>query len=224
MNFSAKFSFCVAILVISHFFNPGEICAQGCCQDFPPGSPYYSHIFIDKIYRDSDVIVPCQSVYDVRVAARLGFRYIEANVHKTATPGKYIVMHGYKGRLGYQVTDLQGNDVPDVVIAETPFRELMDNYIYRSRYPKYRTRISSLEDFLYECRSSGIAPLVQYVDEEERRIVHSIMGDDVIFYNGVRDGGFKGMIMEYRLNRCLEDILYRCRLVGPPYKIGRAHV
>ena len=217
MNFSAKFSFCVAILVISHFFNPGEICAQGCCQDFPPGSPYYSHIFIDKIYRDSDVIVPCQSVYDVRVAARLGFRYIEANVHKTATPGKYIVMHGYKGRLGYQVTDLQGNDVPDVVIAETPFRELMDNYVYRSRYPKYRTRISSLEDFLYECRSSGIAPLIQYVDEEERRIVHSIMGDDVIFYNGVRDGGFKGMIMEYRLNRCLEDILYRCRLVGPPY-------
>ena len=29
---------------------------------FKFGGPYYSHIFIDKIYEDSDVIIPCQSV------------------------------------------------------------------------------------------------------------------------------------------------------------------
>jgi len=44
----------------------------------------------------------------VQIAARLGFKFIEANVHATATPGKYIVMHGVRGCLGDQVTDLDG--------------------------------------------------------------------------------------------------------------------
>lgn len=61
------------------------------------GGPYYSHLFIDKIYAKSDPIIPCQSVFDVQIAARLGFKFIEANVHATATPGKYIVMHGVRG-------------------------------------------------------------------------------------------------------------------------------
>lgn len=54
------------------------------------GGPYYSHLFIDKIYAKSDPIIPCQSVFDVQIAARLGFKFIEANVHATATPGKYM--------------------------------------------------------------------------------------------------------------------------------------
>ena len=37
------------------------------------GGPYYSHLFIDKIYAKSDPIIPCQSVFDVQIAARLGF-------------------------------------------------------------------------------------------------------------------------------------------------------
>ena len=37
---------------------------------FKFGGPYYSHIFIDKIYKDSDVVIPCQSVFDVQIAAR----------------------------------------------------------------------------------------------------------------------------------------------------------
>ena len=76
------------------------------------GQPYYSHLFIDTVYKNSDPYIPCQSVYDVRLAARLGFRYVEANLHATATPGKYLVIHGYRGALGYQVEDLDGNFAP----------------------------------------------------------------------------------------------------------------
>lgn len=206
-----------SLLAAALFLLPELCCAGQGDMGFHFGKPYYSHLFIDRIYKDSDVIIPCQSVYDVQIAARLGFRYIEANVHPTATPGKYVVMHGYKGKLGYQVTDLEGNDVPDVVIAGTSFEDLMTKYVYRSKYPKYRTHISSLEEFLYECRANGIAPMIQYVDEVQRGIVHSIMGDDVIFYNGNRDHGYKGPIMEYRTNKTKEDILARCRAVGPPY-------
>ena len=82
---------------------------------FKFGGPYYSHIFIDKIYEDSDVIIPCQSVYDVQIAARLGFKFIEGNVHKTATPGKYIVMHGEGGKLGGQVMYKDGRSAKDVL-------------------------------------------------------------------------------------------------------------
>ena len=79
------------------------------------GQPYYSHLFIDTVYKNSDPYIPCQSVYDVRLAARLGFRYVEANLHATASPGKYLVIHGYRGTLGYQIEDLDGNGTPDEV-------------------------------------------------------------------------------------------------------------
>lgn len=183
---------------------------------FKFGGPYYSHLFIDKIYSDSDVIIPCQSVYDVQIAARLGFKFIEGNVHATATPGKYIVMHGVRGTLGGQVADMAGNSAEEVVIKETSFDELMSKYVYRSKYAKYRSRISSLEDFLMECRTNNIAPMIQYVDPEEVRIIRSIMGDNFILYCGTRKV-FEGPIMEYQTYKSIREIVDRCKHIGPPY-------
>ncbi len=180
------------------------------------GGPFYSHIFIDKIYADSDVIIPCQSVFDVQIAARLGFKVIEANVHETATPGKYIVMHGVRGRLGDQVTRLDGSSAADVVIRETPFDELMTQFVYRSKYAKYRTRITSLEEFLVECRRNNIAPMVSHIDKAQVEFVRSIMGNNFILYWGGRDE-FDGPILEYWDYRTKEQILGRCRYMGPPY-------
>ena len=65
---------------------------------------YYSHLFIDQIYASSNQIIPCQSVFDIAVASRLGFKVVEGNVQATATEGKYIVMHGEGGKLGGQVS------------------------------------------------------------------------------------------------------------------------
>ncbi len=181
------------------------------------GQPYYSHLFIDTVYKNSDPYIPCQSVYDVRLAARLGFRYVEANLHATATPGKYLVIHGYRGALGYQIEDLDGNFAPEVVIAKTPFDTLRTKYRYRSSNPRYRTPISSLEEFLYECRSCGVAPVIQYVDECSLSIIKSIMGDDYILYCGRRDLGHKGMIMEYKTIASVEGVIEHCRWIGAPY-------
>ena len=105
-----------ALLLLSLVLFPGTSVAQPSTPDgfssrwtdplFRFGHPYYSHLFIDTIYKDSNPLIPCQSVFDVRIAARLGFRYVEANLHPTATPGKYLVIHGYRGMLGYQVEDI----------------------------------------------------------------------------------------------------------------------
>lgn len=183
---------------------------------FKFGGPFYSHIFIDKIYADSEVIIPCQSVFDVQIAARLGFKFIEANVHESATPGKYIVMHGVKGRLGDQVTRLDGSSAADVVIKETPFDELMSQFVYRSKYAKYRTHITSLEEFLIECRRNNIAPMVSHIDERQVEFVKSIMGNNFILYWGTRDE-FLGPILEYWSFKTKDQILGRCRHMGPPY-------
>ena len=193
---------------------------------FKFGGPYYSHIFIDKIYEDSDVIIPCQSVYDVQIAARLGFKFIEGNVHKTATPGKYIVMHGEGGRLGGQVMYKDGRSAKDVVISETSFEDLMNNFVYRSRYAKYRTHLTSLEEFLTECRRNNIAPMIQHVDEEEVNIIKSYMGNNFIMYWGYREE-FSGPILEYWGYKTKEEIIGRCRFMGngAPYLycMGNTH-
>lgn len=180
------------------------------------GGPYYSHLFIDKIYAKSDPIIPCQSVFDVQIAARLGFKFIEANVHATATPGKYIVMHGVRGCLGDQVTDLDGNSAADVVIRQTPFDTLMSKYRYRSRYAKYRTHITSMEDFLLECRRNNIAPMISHADEEQVRIIRSIMGENFILYWGTREE-FSGPILEYHSYKSIQQIVDRCKYMGAPY-------
>lgn len=216
-----------ALLLLSLVLFPGTSVAQPSTPDgfssrwtdplFRFGHPYYSHLFIDTIYKDSNPLIPCQSVFDVRIAARLGFRYVEANLHPTATPGKYLVIHGYRGMLGYQVEDLEGNFAPEVVISQTPFDTLRTKYRYRSSDPQYRTPITSLEEFLLECCSCGVAPLIQYVDETSMEIIRSIMGDDYILYGGRRNLGHKGMIMEYKSFPTVGEVVEQCRYVGAPY-------
>ena len=72
-----------ALLLLSLVLFPGTSVAQPSTPDgfssrwtdplFRFGHPYYSHLFIDTIYKDSNPLIPCQSVFDVRIAARLGF-------------------------------------------------------------------------------------------------------------------------------------------------------
>lgn len=70
-----------ALLLLSLVLFPGTSVAQPPTPDgfssrwtdplFRFGHPYYSHLFIDTIYKDSNHLIPCQSVFDVRIAARL---------------------------------------------------------------------------------------------------------------------------------------------------------
>ena len=221
-----KFSLC-ALMLLSLALFPGTSFARPSLSDgsarhwtdplFRFGHPFYSHLFIDTIYKDSDPLIPCQSVFDVRIAARLGFRYVEANLHPTATPGKYVVIHGHRGTIGYQLETLDGHSAPDVVISQTPFDTLRTRFRYRSRREEYRIPVTSLEEFLHECRSCGVAPLIQYVDETSLSIIRSIMGDDYILYGGRRELGHNGMIMEYKSFPTVEGVVGQCRYVGAPY-------
>lgn len=184
---------------------------------------YYSHLFIDKIYASSNPIIPCQSVFDIAVASRLGFNIVEGNVQKTATPGKYIVMHGESGKIGGQLTTLDGSSANDVVIADTSFDDLRNNYKYRSQYEKYQTKVSSLEEFLNECKKFGITPFIQYKDAEQLEIVKQICGNDFILYGGNRDV-FKGMLYQWNTTASTkEEIFSICEDVGAPFMFAMGY-
>lgn len=137
-----------------------------------------SHLLIDKT-SGSNVIIPSQSIFDVSMCARLGFKVVEGNIHATATPGKYIVMHGDGGKIGGQLVDPLGTDISNVVISSTSFSTLR-SYVYRSQYDKYKIPVSSLEEWLYACKNNGLIPLLNYIDDTELKIIKGIVGENFI--------------------------------------------
>lgn len=192
------------------------------------GSPFehnkcFGHLFTNQVTASfgSNILIPCQSIFDVQVTARLGFKYIEANVHKTSD-GKYVVTHGINGKLGNDFETLNGNSANAVVIANTTLSDLRTNYRYCSSYDKYKVPISTLEEFLLECKQWGISCVLQYVDNEELEIAESILGKNIIVYNGTRQA-WSGMIMEYLNYSTKEQIVDRCKTIGSPYMYNMAN-
>lgn len=185
------------------------------------GKKYYAHLFMDTIWADKEPVFPSQSVFDIDCAKRLGFNIVEGNVHKTAD-GKYIVMHGVDGTLGWQVKTVNDEWASGVVIADTAYDDLRNNYRYRSKYEKYRTSITSLEEFLLECKKQSIVPFIQYVDDTMLQIVKNIVGDDFILYQATREK-YDGMIYLWgNASATKEQILSICDNYGAPFMYGLA--
>ena len=164
---------------------------------------FYGHLFIDKINDGSEVIIPCQSKWDINITARMGYKIMEGNVHKTATSGKYIVMHGSAGTIGYQLFDPNGTDISGVVIANTPF-DTLRGYKYRSKYEKYQTPVTELTEFLIGCKENNMIPFVSFVDETELQIIRRYCGNNYVLYNGNR-AVFGGMLTFWPTNSITID-------------------
>lgn len=181
------------------------------------GWNYIYHFGMNGVaYRDAPVVVPSQSIFDVHNAVNLGYKCIEVNVHKTSD-GKYVVTHGQDGALGHDFNNLDGTDAYGVVISNTTFADLRNNYLYRSSNPAYRVPITSLEEFLSEAKSCNINVMMQYVDATSMEIARGIMGDNMLFaYNAPRSA-FDGLILEYLGYTSKTDIVNRANAVGAPY-------
>ena len=165
--------------------------------------------------RDTEVIIPSQSIYDIRYAKKIGYKCIEANLQKTSD-GKYVVTHGLNGTLGHDFDDLYGNDAYGVVIADTSYDTLRSNYRYRSTLDKYKVPITSLEEFCGEAKANNMIVMLQYKDDISLGIAKGILGKDLIMYNAPRSS-FDGVILEYLYYNTKAEILQRCETVGKPY-------
>lgn len=199
------------------YFNSADRQAADACS-FPfAKDKFYAHMFIGQVDASfsSTIVIPSESIFDVQIASRLGFKYFEANVRKTSD-GKYVVTHGLNGYLGNDFETLQGASAADVNISETTFADLRNNYRYRSSYEKYKVPITSLEEFCEACLAANMRPVLQYVDEDELEIAKGYFGNDMILYNGDRTV-FGGYIMEFLKLATKELIVDRCQTVGAPY-------
>ena len=179
----------------------------------------YSHIFIDDIHDYSEPIIPCESQYDLEIAKRLGFEISEGIIQPTATYGKYVVMHGVSGKIGGQLVNLDGTSAANVVIADTTFDDLKNNYKYKSIYKEYQTPILSLQEWLEQCKNLELMPLVSYADDISLGIVKDYFADSFILYNGPRNKHI-GMIMEYSKNFSKEQMVCLCEKYGAPFMIN----
>lgn len=159
--------------------------------------------------------IPSQSVFDIRNAHNLGYKCIEANVHKTSD-NKYVVTHGQNGALGHDFDTLGGEDAYGVVISENTLQTLKDNYRYRSSIEEYRTSITTLEEFCHEAKRLNMIVMFQYKDPTELAIIKGIMGKRFFMYVAPRSE-YKGVISEYYSYTTKAEILARCNTVGKPY-------
>jgi glycerophosphoryl diester phosphodiesterase len=190
--------------------------------NFPMPSPnLYGHLFIERIYLSSNPAIPCQSVFDVAVTARMGFKMIEANVLVTAD-GIQVTGHqtSVDGVSGYLQTlqDLNGNPV-SVKIEDITFEELRTNYRYKSKYSQYRTPITSLEEFLLACKRFNITPFVQVAYPDITiPLVESIVGKSYVAYGGSRA---KTDVTIYTYSKgTIDELLAQCDKIGAPFILG----
>ena len=184
-----------------------------------PTSPCmdYHHLFIDKIYTNSVVTIPSQSVFDVHVAAKLGFNMIEVNVLLTSDG---VAVTGHQANSGgylQTLTNLEGIST-EVQVPNVTFEDLKNNYRYKSIFPQYRTPITSLEEFLLECKRYDLTPFVQCVNSSVVELTENIMGKKYVAYGATRDKT-NVTIYEYR-GGTIDEIVERCKSIGAPYVFG----
>lgn len=195
---------------------------------FRNGGVFYHHLFMDQVTDKTKAlnsIIPSQSIFDVRLASRLGMKVIEANVHKTLDGG-YIVTHGLQGNFGYDFEDLSGNDVNDVSISSKSLSWIEQNIRYRCSIGKYRVAPTTLEDFLYECRKCNIIPFLQYVDMIEKTIADNILGiDNYILYAAPSSVETSAPVYQYiSSHTSKEQILSFCHNYKKPFIYGMGNV
>lgn len=176
----------------------------------------YSHLFIDKIYTGSDTTIPSQSVFDVMVAAAMGFKMLEINVMLTSD-GVPITGHQVDGKLE-TLADLNGTPVA-VDVASTTFAKLRNDYRYHSVFPQFRTPITSLEECLLECQRYGITPFVQCVNQSVIDLTESIVGKRYVAYWAQRNQT-NATICSFSNDATIEQLLTTCDSVGYPFILG----
>ena len=189
-----------------------------------PNSSFQAHLFIDKIDRNSDVLIPSQSVFDIDIAYRLGFKVFELNTQITAD-GDGVCMHGVSGALGYQVTDLNGEFHPEVKFADLTLAQLQSNYVYRSSMAKYRVPITDIDTALRELKKRNMIPFTSgTANANVLSKIQSVFGNNYIAYSGSRNTVGGGVpICNYSGISTKAAIISQCETIGSPYIHSFSH-
>ena len=185
--------------------------------------PCYDHMFVTT-YGDN-IVIPCQSLFHVRISKKLGFNCIETNV-STTSDGVFFVHHleddGTFGRYFHHVDG--ETDISDITAISKTWEWIAENVRYNSTIEKYRTRPVLLTEFLHECKKQGIIPFVTSSNADVVGIVSGIMGKDkFIAYRGNRTTCPTAIIYQWKSYATKQEIIDYCDNVGKPLIYGMSN-
>ena len=165
-------------------------------------NPFFYHFAPNGLVKDGagHDLIAGQSEDDIRMASRLGFKWIEANINKTSD-NKFFVMHPKAGgTFGDCVYSLDNTDISNVSVNSKTLAWVKQNVRFKSTVEKYKTAPLSIEEFCQICRECNMAVLAGISGEESLiPIIRQYMGSNFIVYGGqptVRNI-FKGIVSEY---------------------------
>lgn len=179
------------------------------------GKKYFSHIDVD--YYDG-LIIPSQSIFDIRRAKRLGFNAIELNVRKTSD-GVFYAFHGHQNCFGNAFHSVDNSDISNVNVSTVTSEYIQNNIRYNSKYEKYRTAPTTLEDALIECKINNIVPVVE-ISDGNVNLVKSIMGENnYVFgiYDKDRTNELKNCVVSGWLTGTADEMIEKANTSGQPY-------
>ena len=188
-------------------------------------APWYAHHAPIGFVKDgnNNNIIAGESLASIRMAARLGFKYIEANIQKTADD-HYITIHGVGTGFGSMCYSIDGNDPTTMVIGNLTLAYIQENIRYNSAWDKYKTTIPTLEEFLDECKANGIGIVASALYEDAVQMCIDKLGQDgVVLYNpqpSCREY-FSGLGFYYINSTTTKDSLLEiARSYGRPFAIN----
>ena len=124
--------------------------------------PYYYHFRANSFIQDEATynIIASQSLEDIDLAARLGFKFIEANTHETAD-GHFICIHGNSGKFGTEVESTDESHITtatlqDTLISSMSLADIKTYVRYRTQSSKTQSSIPTLEEFCSRCKTNNI--------------------------------------------------------------------
>ena len=194
------------------------------------GAPFYYHYKANAFILDTqgNKAIASQSLDDVELAARLGFRFIEANIHKTAD-NKFICIHGDSGKLGTEIksndtSEISTSDLQNSLISSLTLDYIKTYAVYDSYYSKYQTTIPTLEEFCQACKVHNIGIFAGTGEKDAVDICTKYLGNNVIIYNppsNIRNY-FNGWCFRWdnTTTTTVENILAACRQTGSPVMYG----
>lgn len=146
--------------------------------------------------------VPLNSLHDIDLAHRLGFRAYEINAHETATPGYYVCLHGNSGKIGTELVARDGTDISNISIGDVTQQTFEEDYVYNTPIPELRTPVTPLDAAINACRKYGMFPIISRAGYQSLYDYQKWAGNDfaVIIYNTYYLGrsAYKGAYILYQ--------------------------
>ena len=180
----------------------------------------YKYVYHFNANRLGQAEIPLNSLMDIDMAHRLGFRAYEINARQTATPGCYVCMHGNSGKIGTELVARDGTDITNIEINTVTKAEFEDDYVYNTPDDQLKTRVTFLEEALIRCRKYGMIPFISWPGYDGIDFIRKYAGNRfvLIIYDQYYLGrtAWKGAINLYKTltDEVFEEII---RTVDKPF-------